>query len=114
MLTEQRAHRNADGGFRRRASGPLRVGGVGKQEADATVATRQLTQQREVGVPAVDGREVKLEVAGVHDRAFGSEERDRETVRYRVRDRDELTVDRTDAHALTVGHGDELRAVEHA
>ena len=61
----------------------------------------------------VDRREVELEVAGVDDRALGCEVRDRETVRNRVRDRDELTFDRPDAPAFTVEHRDELGAVEH-
>ena len=72
-----------------------------------------LAEQREVGAAAVDRREVELEVAGVDDRARGREERDREAVRHRVRDRDELAVDRADAAALAVGDRDQLGAVEH-
>ena len=81
--------------------------------AHTAVAPRQLAEQREVGAPAVDRGQVELEVAGVDDRADGREERDREAVRHRVRDRDELAVDRADAPALTVGDLDELGAVEH-
>ena len=68
----------------------------------AAVAARDLAEQREVGVAAVDRREVELEVAGVDDRARGREERDREAVRHRVRDGDELAVERADAAALAV------------
>ncbi len=77
--------------------GALGVRRVGEQQPDATVAAGDLAEQREVGVAAVDRREVELEVAGVDDRALGREERDREAVRHRVRDGDELAVDRADA-----------------
>ena len=93
--------------------GPLRVRRVGEQQPHAAVAARELAQQREVGAPAVDRREVELEVAGVHDRARGREERDREAVRHRVGDRDELAVERADAAPLAVGDRDQLGAVEH-
>ena len=102
MLAEQRAHGRADRRLRRREARPFRVRGVGEQQADATVAARDLAEQREVGAPAVDRREVELEVAGVDDRALGREERDREPVRHRVRDRDELAVDRPDAPPFAV------------
>ena len=108
------AHRGADRRLRRREARPLGVRRVGQQQAHAAVAARELAEQREVGAAAVDRREVELEVAGVDDRARGREERDREAVRHRVRDRDELAVDRADAAALAVGDRDQLGAVEHA
>ena len=113
VLAEQRAHRGADRRLRRREARTLGVGRVGEQEADAAVAAGDLAEQREVGVAAVDRREVELEVAGVDDRALGREVRDRESVRHRVRDRDELALDRPDAPPFAVGHGDELGAIEH-
>ena len=69
--------------------------------------------EREVGAAAVDRREVELEVAGVHDRARGREERGREAVRHRVRHRDELAVERADPAPFTVVHRDQLGAAEH-
>ena len=102
VLAEQRAHRGADRRLRRREPRALRVRRVGEQEADAAVAAGELAEQREIGVAAVDRREVELEVAGVDDRALGREVRDREAVRHRVGDRDELAVDRPDAPAFAV------------
>ena len=67
---------------------------------------------RQVGAPAVDGREVELEVTGVQDHALGRVEGGGEPVGHRVRDGDELEVERADAPALAVGHGHELRALE--
>ena len=114
VLPEQCAHRRADGRLRRRESRTLGVRRVREQHADAAVAPGELAQQREVGMAAVDRREVELEVAGVDDRALGREVRDRESLGDRVRHRDELALDRPDAEAFAVGDGDELGAVEHA
>ncbi len=114
MVTEQVAHRLADGALRGREPRTLRVRGVRQQQAHAAFAPPDLAEQREADVATVDGREVDLEVTRVHDRARGREEGRREAVRHRVRDRDELAVERTDAPALAVVQDDELGAVEHA
>ena len=94
---------------------PGRSAFVESESSSRTPPSRRgdLAEQREVGAAAVDRREVELEVAGVHDRAGGREERGREAVRHRVRDRDELAVERADPAALAVVHRDQLGAVEH-
>ena len=76
-------------------------------------ALGDLADQREVGLAAVDRREVELEVAAVQDRARGRVVRGGERVRHRVRDRDELAVERADHAPLAVVHRDQLGAPEH-
>ena len=66
--------------------------------------------RREVGAAAVDGREVELEVPRVQDDPLGRVEGDGEALRHRVRDRDELDVERSDPAPLAIGDGNELRA----
>ena len=114
ILAEQRPHRGADRRLRRREARTLGVRRVGHEEADPALAARDVAEHRQIGATPVDRREVELEVAAVHDGADRREERDREAVRNRVRDRDELAVDRTDPAALTVGNRNQLGAIEHA
>ena len=68
----------------------------------------------EVGAPAVDRREVELEVAGVQHDALRRVHRDGVGVRHRVGDRDELDVERADPRPLAVGDGDHVAAAEQA
>ena len=79
------------------------VRAVGEQQPDAVVV-RDRADAAEIGEPAVNGREVELPVAGVQDHTLRGVERSGETVRNRMRDGDELDVDRPDPAALAVGH----------
>ena len=112
VLAHERPHRVTHRRLRRGEARPFRVGRVGEQQPDATVHPRDLAEEREVRVPPVDRCEVELEVAGVDDRAGGREERGGEAVRHRVRDGDELAVERSDAAALAVEDGNERRPVD--
>ena len=74
---------------------------------------RDRAHEREVGLAAVDRGGVELEVAAVHDRARGRVVGGGERVRHRVRDGDELAVERTDQTAFAVVHRDQLGAAHH-
>ena len=71
-----------------RVPGPVGVGGVGEEEANARSA--QGLDAGEVGAPPVEGRVVDLEVAGVVDDALGRADRQRAGVGDGVGHRDEL------------------------
>jgi hypothetical protein len=68
----------------------------------------------EVGEPAVDRREVELEVARVQDHALAGVHGDGVGPGHGVRHRDELDVERPDATALAVVDAHERGAVEEA
>ena len=87
------------------------VGGVGQQQPDALLVAER-ADAGEVGEATVDRGEVELEVAGVEDHALRRVERGGEAVGHRVRDRDELDVERADLAPLAVGDRDQLGAVE--
>ena len=113
IVAERRPHGGAHRGLRRREAGTLGVRGVGEQQLHAAAPPRDLADEGEVGLAAVDGREVELEVAAVQDGADGRVIGGGERVRHRVRDRDELAVEGADPASLAVVHGDELGAAEH-
>ena len=79
----------------------LGVGGVGQQQAHALLDLDG-ADAAEVGVAAVDRREVELPVARVQDHALRRVERGGEAVGHRVGDGDELDVERADHPALAV------------
>src|SRR5712692_7793734 len=114
MIAKYRSHRRADRDLRRSESGPLRVGGVGEQQLDATCSLGDLTDQREVGLAAVDRREVELEVTAVQNGARRRVVGGGECVGYRVRDGDELAVERPDRTPFAVVHRDQFGAAENA
>ena len=89
-------------------AGDLGVRGVGHEEIDSLVG--QPREAAEVGDPAVEGELVHLEVAGVQDQAGLGPDRDRETVRDRVVDGDELAVERPEVRAVALAHLAQLRA----
>ena len=107
QVVEHLAHRALAAGV----TGLVGVGRVAEQQADA-VARRERADAGQVGEPAVDRREVELEVARVQDRALRRVEGGGEAVRHRVGHRDELDLARPDAPALAVAHRDQLGAVE--
>ena len=87
-MRDQLAEGLADEPFRAGHARALGVRRVAEQEVDAAVA--ELRQPADVGAQPVDGRVVELVVAGVQDAAAGRVEHDRDRVRDRVRDADEL------------------------
>ena len=89
---EDLPERLADDALRGCEAGPLGVGGVAEHEVDAAVA--QLGKLADVGLQPVDGRVVKLVVAGVHDAAGRRLEHDRDCVGNRVRHAHELDPER--------------------
>ena len=72
--------------------GNLGVGGVGHEQVDALGAEPR--DPAEVGQPPVQRQLVHFEVAGVQDHARAGPDGDRERVRDRVVDRQELAVER--------------------
>ena len=89
-------------------AGDLGVRGVGEEEVDALLA--EPGERRQVGEPAVQRELVHLEVAGVHDHARRGADGDREGVRDRVVDRDELAVEGADALAVALLDLERVRA----
>ena len=78
---------------------PGRSALVESASSRATPASPSSRSAIEVGGPSVDRRVVELEVAGVHDGAVLGVQDDRDGVWHRVRDPDELRVERADARA---------------
>ena len=76
-----------------------------EQQRHALVAERR--ESRDVGAASVDGREVELEVARVHDDADLGVKGQRVRARHRVGDGDELDLEGTDLAPLAVGDLDE-------
>jgi hypothetical protein len=91
----------------------LGIGRVGQKQPDSGIVG-ECAYTGEVGAATVDRGEVDLEVAGVQDDSLRGVEGDRETVRDRMRDGDELDLEGTDLPALAVFDGDELRPVHQA
>ena len=79
----------------------LGVGRVRQQQPDPR-PVGQGPDPGQVGGPAVDRRQVDLEVPGVQDHALGGVEGGGEAVRHRVGDGDELHVERADLAPLAV------------
>ena len=79
-------------------AGALGVGRVAEQQIDTLVA--ELGEPADVRLEAVDGRVVELPVARVHDAARSRLEHDRDAVRDRVRDADEVEGERADLDLL--------------
>ena len=91
----------------------LGVRRVGQQQREAVLAEPR--ELREIGALAVDRRVVDLEVARVQDRALVGVQRDGDGVGDRVRDADELGLERADLHRLAARVDlDQLRVVAHA
>ena len=84
----------------------LGVGGVDEQQVDALLA--EAGEGAQVGDPVVERELVHLEVAGVQDQARAGTDRDREGVRDRVVDGDELAVERAKLGALALAYLDGL------
>ncbi len=81
VCVEQVVQHLADGALTAGEPRFVRVRRVGQQQPNP-VGLRDRTNARQVGEPAVDRREVELEVTGVQDRALGRVERGREPVRH--------------------------------
>ena len=89
--------------LRRDEAGDLRVGRVGQQQVDALRAEPR--EPGQVGEPSVDRKLVHLEVAGVQDDAGAGADGDRERVRDRVVDREELQLERPQPLGLPLPDG---------
>ena len=74
-------------------AGRLDIGGVAEQGENALVA--KLAEAHEVDHAARDGRDVDLEVAGMHDGAHRGPDRQRDGIRDAVVDVDQLNVKAT-------------------
>ena len=85
----------------------LGVGGVHAEQVDALVA--EPGEAAQVGQPTVQRQLVELDVPGVQHGAGRRPDRDRERVRDRVVDREELQVEAADGATLAFGDLDELR-----
>ena len=83
--------------------GALGVRRVPEQEVDP--ARAELGEPADIGSQAVDRRVVDLVVAGVEDAAAGRVEHDRDGVRDRVRDADELDAKRPELDGAAFGIG---------
>ena len=99
-------HQFGDGlcdlGLGRRAPFPHRVGGIADQRQHAGIA--ELAQAPLVGRLADDRRRIDLPVAGMQHGACGSVDRQRMGFRNRMRDRNELDVERPEIDAAAGGH----------
>ena len=87
--------------LRRREPRDLGVGRVRQEQVHTLLA--QAGERAQVGDPAVERELVHLEVAGVQHHARAGADGDREGVRDRVVDRNELEVERTEGDPVTLG-----------
>src|SRR4029079_9832352 len=91
----------------------LGVRRVAEEEVDAAVA--ELGQAADVGAQAVDRRVVELVVAGVQNPPAGRVEHDRDRVRDRMGDADELRRERPELYGLALRIGlAQLRGAQQA
>ena len=89
------------------------VGAIGQQQTNAFVGCNR-ADTSQVSETAIDGSEVELEIAGVQDHTLRSVECRCDSVRHRVRNGNELDVERTDHSAFAVDNRNEFGAVKEA
>jgi len=113
VLDEDLAERLADRPFAAAETGLLGVRRVREQETNPD-RVGERADAGEVGQPAVDRREVELEVPRVEHDSLGGVEGDREALRHRVRHGDELDVERADPPSFAVGDRDQFGTLRRA
>ena len=113
LLTEHTAQHRTHARLARSMSVLLGVRAVGEQQTNA-LGGGDGADATEVGATTIHRGEVELEVAGVQDDTLRGVQGDGVRVRNRVRDGDELHVERTDHPPLAVAHHNQVGLSEQA
>ena len=111
-LQKQSSQGATHAGLRRRKPGLFGVGGVTQQQTDAFVA--QGRQPGNIGASPINRGQIQFEIARVHDDADGRVNGERVRRRYRVSDRNELDLKRTNASTFAILNFDKIQFRRHA